>query len=66
MSKDWEIEGKKKKVGGKVEEFVGEMVGDRDTAARGKARQTEGGLQEGAGQIKHAVERKLRGDRDTR
>lgn len=64
MSKDWEVQGKKKKIGGKIEEFVGEMVGDRETKSRGQARQTEGGLQEGLGQVKHAVERKLKGNRD--
>lgn len=57
MANDWETEGKKKKLEGKVQEFTSEMVGDNSGAMKGKAKQALGNIQESLGQIGHKVER---------
>ena len=51
MNKD-QAEGSAKKTGGKVQEKVGEVTGDRETEAKGQANQVEGGAQKTKGDAK--------------
>jgi uncharacterized protein YjbJ (UPF0337 family) len=44
-----------KKVGGKVKEVLGKVVGDKSIEGEGKRDQVEGSLQEGWGKTKDAV-----------
>jgi uncharacterized protein YjbJ (UPF0337 family) len=60
MAKDWETEGQKRQIKGKVQEFVGEMIGDREETHEGKAKRKLGEIQEGLGQLGHKIDRELR------
>jgi uncharacterized protein YjbJ (UPF0337 family) len=50
MNKD-QLKGKAKKIGGKIQEKVGEVVGSSKQQAEGLAKQSEGALQEKAGDV---------------
>ena len=54
MDKD-QVKGKVKDVTGGVERKVGEWTGDRETEAKGAAKQVEGKVQNAWGTIKDAV-----------
>ena len=60
MANDWEIEGKKKKLEGKIQEFTSEMVGDDSGKLKGKAKQAAGEIQENLGQLGHKIDREAR------
>jgi uncharacterized protein YjbJ (UPF0337 family) len=49
------LKGRANKLGGRIEEKIGEWTGNREMQARGRARRIGGSLQSGAGDI----ERKL-------
>ena len=49
------LKGKANKLGGMIQEKIGEWTGNRGMQAKGRARRTGGSLQSGAGEI----ERKL-------
>lgn len=48
-------EGKWHKIKGKIKQFAGKTIGNRDLEAKGKAENSEGKLQEKIGQIKDVV-----------
>jgi uncharacterized protein YjbJ (UPF0337 family) len=52
---DDRIAGAAKNIGGKVQEGVGSLTGDRSREAKGKAKQVEGAVQEMYGQAKDAA-----------
>jgi uncharacterized protein YjbJ (UPF0337 family) len=54
MDKD-QVKGKAKDVTGRVERKVGEWTGDKDTEAKGAAKQVEGKAQEAWGTVKDAI-----------
>ncbi|MCD2517704.1 CsbD family protein [Massilia sp. G4R7] len=49
---DDQIKGKAKDIGGKIQEKVGEAVGNRQTQREGQSKQVEGKVQEKAGDVK--------------
>jgi uncharacterized protein YjbJ (UPF0337 family) len=49
---DDQIKGKAKDIGGKVQEKVGEAVGNRQTQREGVSNQAEGKVQEKVGDVK--------------
>ena len=63
MDKD-EVKGKMKDVSGRAERQAGEWTGDKETEARGAARQAEGKAQKTAGKIKDDVKDALKRDKD--
>jgi uncharacterized protein YjbJ (UPF0337 family) len=52
---DDRIAGAAKNIGGKVQEGVGSLTGDRSREAKGKAKQVEGAVQDMYGQAKDAA-----------
>jgi uncharacterized protein YjbJ (UPF0337 family) len=54
MDKD-QVKGKAKDVTGRVERKVGEWTGDKDTEAKGAAKQVEGKAQKAWGTVKDAI-----------
>ena len=54
MNKD-QVKGGAKDAGGKVQEEVGKVTGNRDQQAKGEARQAEGKVQKGVGNVKQGV-----------
>ncbi|MGH8856340.1 MAG: CsbD family protein [Telluria sp.] len=54
MNKD-QIKGKAKNIGGKIQEKVGEVTGNRQTQREGMSKQVEGKLQEKAGDMKEVL-----------
>ncbi|GAB3392676.1 CsbD family protein [Massilia agri] len=51
MNED-QVKGKAKDIGGKIQEKVGEAVGNRQTQREGVSKQVEGKVQEKAGDVK--------------
>jgi len=49
---DDQIKGKAKDIGGKIQEKVGEVTGNRQTQREGQSKQVEGKVQEKAGDVK--------------
>jgi len=49
---DDQVKGKAKDIGGKIQEKVGEAVGNRQTQREGVSKQVEGKVQEKAGDVK--------------
>jgi uncharacterized protein YjbJ (UPF0337 family) len=49
------IKGGLQKAAGTIKEKVGQMTGDRQTEAEGKAEKTEGRVRSAVGQVKDAV-----------
>lgn len=49
------IEGGLRKASGKIKEKVGQLTGNRDTEAEGKAEQAEGRVRSAVGHLKDAV-----------
>jgi uncharacterized protein YjbJ (UPF0337 family) len=54
MDKD-RVSGAAKKVGGGIKESVGKAIGDKKTEAEGKAKKTEGEVQNAVGSIRDAA-----------
>jgi uncharacterized protein YjbJ (UPF0337 family) len=54
MNKD-QVKGTLKKVAGQVQEKAGQMVGNPVQAAKGQAKQIEGAVQKGVGDVKEIV-----------
>ena len=52
---DDQIKGKAKDIGGKIQEKVGEAVGNRQQQSEGVANQAEGKVQEKVGDVKDIV-----------
>ena len=61
MDKD-EVKGKMKDVAGRAERQAGEWTGDKETEARGAARQAEGKAQKTAGKINDDLKDALKRD----
>ncbi len=59
------MKGKLDKMGGKVQEKVGELTGNRSMEAKGKAQQMKGGAQAGLGKTEQTVDN-LTDDDDAR
>jgi uncharacterized protein YjbJ (UPF0337 family) len=57
---DHRMAGTAKKLGGEVEEGVGRLTGDTQTAAQGMARQAEGALQDLSGQARDTARQAAR------
>ena len=49
------VEGGLRKATGKIKEKVGQLTGDRDTVAEGKAEQAEGRVRSAVGMVKDAA-----------
>ena len=49
------VEGGLRKATGKIKETVGQLTGDRDTVAEGKAEQAEGRVRSAVGVVKDAA-----------
>jgi uncharacterized protein YjbJ (UPF0337 family) len=60
MNKD-QIKGKAKKIGGKIQQEVGEAIGSSEQQAKGLSKQAEGKVQEKYGDAKEII--KDRGNR---
>jgi uncharacterized protein YjbJ (UPF0337 family) len=56
MNKD-QIKGKAKDIGGKIQEKVGEAVGNRQQQSEGLSNQAEGKVQEKVGDVKDVVKK---------
>jgi len=56
MNKD-QIKAKAKKIGGKIQEKVGDVIGNRQQS-EGQSKQAEGKVQEKLGDLKDSVKRK--------
>jgi uncharacterized protein YjbJ (UPF0337 family) len=54
MNKD-QVKGKAKKIGGKIQEEFGEAVGSSEQQVKGLKNQTEGNIQQKAGDLKEVV-----------
>lgn len=52
---DDKVEGKVKEIGGKAQEHIGRITGDRDQEAKGEANQVEGKVQKKVGDVKEAL-----------
>lgn len=52
---DDQVKGKAKNIGGKIQEKVGDAVGNRQTQREGASKQVEGKVQEKAGDVKDIV-----------
>jgi len=57
MNKD-QIKAKAKKIGGKIQEKVGDVIGNRQQQSEGQSKQAEGKVQEKLGDLKDSVKRK--------
>ena len=51
------LSGKMKEVGGKAQEKAGQLTGNSETEAKGNARQMEGHIQKGAGNLERKVDK---------
>lgn len=60
MGKDWEVEGTRKKMEGKIQEFTAEMVGDDSERMKGKAKQAAGEVQQELGELGNKIRRETR------
>jgi uncharacterized protein YjbJ (UPF0337 family) len=63
MDKD-RVEGKAKDIAGRVERQVGEWTGDKESQAKGAAKQVEGKVQNAWGKAKDAVKKPSTGQAD--
>jgi uncharacterized protein YjbJ (UPF0337 family) len=63
MDKD-QVKGKAKDVTGRVERKVGEWTGNKETEAKGAAKQVEGKVQNAWGTLKDAVKHPPKNDND--
>lgn len=50
------MRGKLNQAGGKIQEGMGKLTGDKDTEAKGKMRQAKGDVQEGAGNVERKTD----------
>jgi uncharacterized protein YjbJ (UPF0337 family) len=57
MNKD-QVKGAAKDVGGKIQEEVGKLTGNKDQQAKGLANQVEGKAQKGVGNVKEVLKGK--------
>lgn len=55
-----ELEGKAKKIKGKIREGAGKITGDEEEELHGKMEQVEGEIQEKAGQVKKKVKKAIK------
>jgi len=55
-----ELEGKAKKIKGKIREGAGKITGDDEEELHGKMEQVEGGIQEKVGQVKKKVKKAIK------
>jgi uncharacterized protein YjbJ (UPF0337 family) len=63
MDKD-QVKGKAKDVTGRVERKVGEWTGDKETEAKGAAKQVEGKVQNAWGTVKDAIKHPPKNDNE--
>ena len=56
------VRGKANQVGGKIQQKVGQLTGNRATQAKGAAHQVKGALQAGAGKVERKAHRALTDD----
>ena len=61
-----QIEGNVKDVTGKIQQKVGEAVGNTNQQVKGVAKQIEGKVQKGVGDVEQAVDDSVRRARDKR
>jgi uncharacterized protein YjbJ (UPF0337 family) len=59
MANNDELEGKAKKIKGKIREGAGKLTGDESVELEGKIEQVEGEIQEKAGQVKKKVKKAM-------
>jgi uncharacterized protein YjbJ (UPF0337 family) len=62
QGKEDTLRGKANQVGGKIQQKVGQLTGDRKMQAKGAARQVKGSVQAGVGKVERKAHKALNND----